>query len=142
MNKYKNPNSSTVGATGQMFNEATKTEQNINYNHFGIFANDNTYAITFNPYINRPPTKYIQHIPVKPPPTDEHITKTYNEPPTSLTDGRQYLNNSKSKPPPLLPPYLNKPEDLGVIQGNTDERNKSNIIYNKPININKRNIHY
>ena len=41
MNKYRNPNSTTVGTEGSMFNEGTKTEKNIEYNHFGIFSNDN-----------------------------------------------------------------------------------------------------
>ena len=110
MNKYKNPNSNIVGSTGQMYNEATKTEKQINYNHYGIFANDNTYDVTFNPYINRPPTKKMAHYPIKPPPTNQHITKTYNEPPVSLTDGKTYLNNAASNAPLILPPFLNKPE--------------------------------
>ena len=128
MNRYKDPNSSTVGAEGTMFNQATRTEKQIEYNHYGIFANDNTYAITFNPYINRPPTKYMADKPVKPPPSNQHITKPTVEPATSITDGGFYLKNNKTKKPPLLPPYLNKPEELGEIQGRAYEKDKAQII--------------
>ena len=106
MNRYRDPNSSTVGAEGTMYNQATRTEKTLNYNHYGIFANDNTYAVMFNPYINRPPTKYMTDKPVKPPPSKQHITKPTTEPATSIT-----------KQPPLLPPYLTNPEDLGARKG-------------------------
>ena len=129
MNKYGSPNSNAIGTTGQMYNENMKTEKYINNKHYGIFSNDNTYAITFNPYINKPPTKLMIDKPVKLPPSNQHITKTYNEPPSSLTDGKQYLHNAKSKKPPLLPPYLTKPEDLGEIQGRANEKDKGNVIY-------------
>ena len=142
MNKYKNPNSTTVGVSGCMVNENMKTEKQINYNHYGIFANDNTYAVTFNPYINRPPTKQMIHYPIKPPPTNEHITKTYNEPPVSLTDGKVYLNNATSNTPPLLPPHLNKPEDLTKIQGLANEKNKGRIQYGPTHIVDKKNIIY
>ena len=142
MNKYKNPNSTTVGVSGCMVNENMRTEKQINYNHYGIFANDNTYAITFNPYINRPPTKQMTHYPIKPPPTNQHITRTYNEPPVSLTDGKTYLNNAASNAPPILPPFLNKPEDLATIQGLADEKNKGTIQYGPTHTINQTNIVY
>ena len=142
MNKYKSPNSTAVGTSGCMFNENMKTEKQIEYKHYGIFANDNTYAVTFNPQINRPPTKHMTHYPIKPPPTNQHITITYNEPPASLTDGKAYLNNAESNPPPILPPYLNKSEDLASIQGLADEKNKGRIDYYKPITVDKKFIHY
>lgn len=142
MNNYKNPYSTTVGTEGAMFNEGTKTEQKIDFNHFGIFSNDNTYAVTFNPKINRPPTKYFTNKPVKPPPTNQHITKTYNEPPVSLTDGKAYLNNATSNPPPLLPPHLNKPEDLAAIQGLANEKNKGRVQYGPTHIVNQKNIVY
>ena len=142
MNKYKNPNSTAVGTAGQMVNENMKTEKQINYQHYGIFANDNTYAVTFNPQINRPPTKHMTHYPIKPPPTNQLITITYNEPPASLTDGKAYLNNATSNTPPIIPPYLNKPEDLATIQGLADEKNKGRIDYYKPITVDKKFIHY
>ena len=131
MNRYRDPNSSTVGAEGTMYNQATRTEKTLNYNHYGIFANDNTYAVMFNPYINRPPTKYMTDKPVKPPPSKQQITKPTTEPATSITDGGYYLKNNKTKKPPLLPPYLTNPEDLGAIQGRANEKDKSNIMYTK-----------
>lgn len=132
MNRYKDPNSSTVGTEGLMYNQATKTEKKIDYNHYGIFSNDNTYAVTFNPYINLPPTKYMTDKPVKPPPSRQRITKPTAEPAVALTDAGYLIKNDKSKKPPLLPPYLNKPEKLGEIQGRANEKDKSNIIYSKP----------
>ena len=131
MNRYRDPNSSTVGAEGTMYNQATRTEKTLNYNHYGIFANDNTYAVMFNPYINRPPTKYMTDKPVKPPPSKQQITKPTTEPATSITDGGYYLKNNRTKKPPLLPPYLTNPEDLGEIQGRAYEKDKSNIMYTK-----------
>ena len=142
MNKYKNPNSTAVGTAGQMVNENMKTEKQINYQHYGIFANDNTYAVTFNPQINRPPTKHMTHYPIKPPPTNQHITITYNEPPASLTDGKVYLNNAAANAPPIIPPYLNKPEDLATIQGLADEKNKGRVIYGPTHIIKQKNIVY
>ena len=142
MNKYKNPNSTTIGVSGCMVNENMRTEKQINYNHYGIFANDNTYAVTFNPFINRPPTKHMTHYPIKPPPANQHITKTYNEPPVSLTDGKVYLNNATSNPPPLLPPHLNKPEDLAAIQGLANEKNKGRVQYGPTHIVNQKNIVY
>ena len=128
-NNYKSPDTEIAGREGQMYNEATITDKTIEFNDFGIFANDNTYAVSFNPYFNRPKTKYIENKPVRRPPTKEHRTKTYNEPPVSMTDGMFYLNNAYAKPPPVLPVYLKKPEDLARIQGLANESNKGNIIY-------------
>lgn len=142
MNKYKSPNSTTFGTTGCMYNESTNTDKDIEYKHFGLYANDNTYAVTFHPHINRPPTTYMPHYPVRPPPTNEQMTLTQNEPSVSMTDGMHYLNNATSKPPPLLPPYMNRPDDLTTIQGSADEKNKANLIYFKPHNVNIKNIHY
>ena len=129
MNKYRPANTTIVGASGQMTGEGAKHDRTINYNHYGIFANDNTYAVTFSPYINRPPTKIIEQKPIKPPQTNQHITKPLHEPPTSMTDAKFYLNNASADKPPLLPPYLNKPEDLGRIQGLANEKDKGNVLY-------------
>ena len=142
MNKYRSPNSTTVGTAGQMVNEGLKTEKQINYPHYGIYSNDNTYAVTFNPYMNRPPTKMFSHYPIKSPPTNQRITKTYNEPPVSITENNVYLSNAASKESPILPPYLNEPEDNSVIQGLSEEKNKDQIDYIEPITIDKKSIHY
>ena len=129
MNKYRPANTTIVGASGQMTGEGAKHDRTIDYNHFGIYANDNTYAVTFNPHYNRPPTKIIEQKPIKQPPSNQHITKPIVEPPTSMTDGKVYLNNATANKPPLLPPYLNKPEDLARIQGLANEKDKGNIKY-------------
>ncbi len=142
MNKYRNPNSTTVGTEGAMFNEGTKTEKHIDFNHYGIFSNDNTYAVTFNQNINRPPTKYFENKPVRPPKSNQHVTRVSVEPPVSLTDGGYYLKNDKTKKPPILPPYLKKPEDPNIIQGKAEEKNKGNIYYYKPTKIKENKIHY
>ena len=127
-NNYKSPSSEIVGREGQMYNEATITDQNIDFQDFSIFANDFTYPITFNPYLNRPKTKYIEHKPVRNSLYNQHITKQLHEPPVSMTDGMFYLHNDAAKPPPILPPYLNHPEQLGKVQGLANEQNKANII--------------
>lgn len=119
MNRYRSPYSDIVGTSGQMYNEATKTERVINYNHYGICVNDNTYAVTFNPYINRPPTTVTQQDVIKLPRHNEHITKTYNEPPAGFTENNVYIASASVESPPLLPPYLNEPLEE-VIQGKTD----------------------
>lgn len=142
MSNYRNPYSKTVGAEGTMFNENTKTEMQVDFNHYGIFSNDNTYAVTFNPKINRPPTKYFQDKPVKPPPSNQHITKPLHEPPVSITDGGYYIKKDKADKPPLLPVYLKKPENLGEIQGIANEKNKGNIGYYKPQKLTEKRIHY
>ena len=142
MNNYKNPYSKTVGTEGAMFNEATKTEMQVDFNHYGIFSNDNTYAVTFNPKINRPPTKYFQDKPVKPPLSNQHITKPLHEPPVTITDGGYFIKKDKAEKPPLLPVYLKKPENLGEIQGRADEKNKGNIHYYKPQKLTEKRIHY
>lgn len=146
MNKYacayKNPNSNIVGTSGQMYNEATKIEKNINYEDFGIYTNDNTYAVTFNHSINRPATKQLPEVKIKPPTTSQQVTKTFNEPPVALTENKIYFNNSSVKKPPLLPPYLNKPEDEGLIQGRTNGFNNGNIVYNHKNTINYKNLVY
>lgn len=128
-NNYRSPETEIVGAEGMMVNEGTITDHNIEFNDYGIFANDNTYPVTFNPYFNRPKTVIIEQKPVRRPPWNEHRTKTYNEPPVSMTDGMFYLHNAEAKPPPLLPVHLKKPEDLAKIQGLAKEYNKGNIIY-------------
>ena len=128
-NNYNSPNAEIVGREGQMYNEATETNQHVKYVHYGIFANTNTYAVTFNPMINRPETKYFQHQPIKRPPENQHRTKGLHEPPVSMTDGQYYLHHGQVKAPPLLPPYLKKPEKLGEMQGLAHEKDKGNIIY-------------
>lgn len=130
-NRYRSPNSTITATTGQMWNEATRTERNVNFNHYGIFSNDNTYPVTFNPYVNRPPTRIIENKPINLPPAKQHITKPTIEPPVSLTDSLQYMKNDYAKPPPLLPPYLSKPSKE-VMQGATDERNHLQIAYCRP----------
>ena len=128
-NNYTSPSSEIVGREGQMYNEATETNPKIDFQHYGIFSNTNTYAVTFNPMINRPKTKYFEHQPVRPPSNNQHTTKGLHEPPVSMTDGQYYMHNGITKEPPLLPPYLKKPEDLGNIQGLAKESNKGSIIY-------------
>lgn len=132
---YKSPETEIAGREGQMYNEATITDHNIEFNDYSIFSNDNTYAVSFNPYYNRPKTKIIENKPVRLPPWNQHITKTYNEPPVSMKDGRFYLHNARANPPPLLPEFLKKPEDLARIQGLAKEHNKGDIIYG-PTSIN------
>lgn len=141
-NKYKSPFSEIVGREGEMYNEATMTNPNLHFQHFGIFANDNTYAVTFNPLINRPFTKIMEHKPVRPPPTNQHITKPICEPPVSMTDSQFYLNNAKAITPPILPPYLKMPQDLARIQGLAKENNKGSIIYGPTHTVTTNNIIY
>ena len=142
MNNYKNPHSTTIGTEGAMFNEAMKMEKKIDFNHYGIFSNDNTYAVSFNPNINRPPMKYFQNKPIKPPHTNQHITKPINEPPVSITDGGYFMKKDKPKEPPLLPPYLKKPEKLGEVQGKAHEKDKGQIIYGPKHKVKIENIVY
>ncbi len=142
MNKYRNPDSSIIGAEGEMFNEGTKTEHTIGFNHFGIFSNDNTYAITFNPYYNRPPIKYMENKPVRPPKSNQHRTKPLHEPPVSITDGGYYLKKDKAPKAPILPSYLKKPEKIGEIQGKANEKDKGNVIYGPQHKVKIENIIY
>lgn len=128
-NDYKSSNIEIVGREGMMYNEATEKTKRVNYPHYGIFANTNTYAVTFNPMVNRPPTLMRENRPVRPPPSNEHITKITAEPPVFMTDGRHYMHYVKPQKTPLLPPYLQKPEPLGQIQGRAQEKNKADIIY-------------
>ena len=128
-NNYRSPDTEIVGREGQMFNEATLTDRTIEFEDFGIFANDNTYPVTFNPMYNRPKTKNLEYEDVRRPLLGERTTRPVNEPPVALTDGMFYLNNAQCKPPPVLPPYLQKPEDLAKIQGLAREYEKGNIIY-------------
>lgn len=129
MNNYRSVNASIRGVPGCMYNEATETIKIGKFEDFGIYTNDNTYAVTFNYNLNRPPTKYYQTIPVRYPSTNQHQTKKIREPPVDLTDGKQYIRFDRVKPAPLLPPYLKKPEDLGKIKGLAREMNKGTVIY-------------
>lgn len=79
---------------------------------------------------------------MKPPPTNQHITKPLHEPPVAITDGGYYIKKDKANKPPLLPPYLKKPEKLGEIQGRANEKNKGNIDYYKPQQLTEKRIHY
>lgn len=142
MNKYRNANTTIVGGEGMMYNQATEIVKKVDYPHYGIYSNDNTYAVTFNPQINRPPTQIIQSEVVKPPHTNQHITKPVCEPPVALSDSRMYLNNAQARPAPVLPPYLNKPEDLGRIQGLCDKRLKEYVIYGPTTTIKTQKIQY
>lgn len=128
-NNYKSPQTEIAGREGYMYNQATITDRVIKYPHYDIFSNDNTYAVTFNPFLNRPDTKIWEHETVKLPRPLEHTTKPLHEPPVVITDGKYYMHLPKAEAPPLLPPYLKQPEDLGKIQGLTREKDKGNVIY-------------
>ena len=129
-NDYRSPHAEIVGREGMMFNEATMKNKDIEFQHFGVFSNTNTYSVTFNPFINRPPTQIIEHDePVRFPDTREHITKPLHEPPVSITDGGFYRHiGQHDKPVPLLPKYLKKPEPPAM-QGRAREYNKQDIRY-------------
>ena len=128
-NDYRSVFSEIVGREGMMYNEATIKKKDIKFQHFGIFSNDNTYAVTFNPYINRPETKVFEHKPVRRPPTNQHITDHKHEPPVSMTDAKYYIHTGRAKTPPVLPKYLKKPEKYGNVQGRAHEKEKGNVIY-------------
>ena len=125
-----------------MYNQATQIVQKIDYPHYGIFSNDNTYPVTFNPYKNRPPTEIIQRDVARPPHTSERMTKPFCEPPVDLSDARMYLHHATSKPAPVLPPYLNKPQDLGQVQGVCDKRMQEYIQFFPPYPVVQKNIQY
>ena len=124
-----------------MFNEGTKTEHTVGFNHFGIFSNDNTYAVTFNPYYNRPPMKYMENKPVRPPKSNQHRTKPSIEPPVQMTDNWQYLRNDRAPKAPILPPYLKKPLKE-PIQGAMNEKDKGRVIYGPQHKVKIENIIY
>lgn len=128
-NNYKSPETEIAGREGYMYNQATITERKIPFFDHGLFSNDNTYAVSFNPFINRPKTKFIEQEIIKLPFPKEHTTKPLHEPPVSLTDGKYYMHCPATKPAPLLPPYLKKPQDLSRIQGLMREKDKGNVIY-------------
>ena len=130
MNNYKNPNASIIGVDGLMFNQATILEQDIEYEDYGVFSNNNTYSVTFNPNINRPKIKVFQQEIIKRPKLNEPPIKTYTEPCVSITENGFYLTNSKCSDPPILPPYLQKPLNE-KIQGTTNETDKSPLGYYK-----------
>lgn len=133
----------TVGAEGTMFNENVKIEKEMEqFNHYGIFSNDNTYAVMFNPKINRPPMKYFDNKPVRPPPSKQHITKPLHEPPVAITDGGYYLRKDKAPKAPELPVYLKKPEKLGEVQGLAQEKEKGRVIYGPTKKVKITNIVY
>ena len=128
-NDYKSSNIEYIATDGMMYNEATLKRYTIPYEDHGIFRNDNTYAVTFNHDYNRPIYYYFKLKPVRLPPTNEHKTKLTTEPPAFMTDGLRYIHSSRVKPPPLLPPYLGRAEDHGLLQGRALEFNKGNVIY-------------
>ena len=128
-NNYRSPNAEIVGREGMMYNEATMKVTPIPNHPYGIFSNTNTYAVTFNPHINKPPTLKMENKPVRRPNNREHITIGEHEPPVSLTDGQYYLHYGKTKAAPVLPPYLKKPEKLGNIQGLMNQKDNGNVIY-------------
>ncbi len=128
-NDYKSSNAEIIGREGMMFNEATLKKYEIPYRDFGILSNDNTYAVSFNPNVNRHEHTFFEFKPVRFPPTDEQTTRTLNEPPVGLTDGMAYIKQDYVKPPPLLPPYLNKPESPIKLQGSASEQDKAPIVY-------------
>lgn len=141
MNKYRNPDSSIIGAEGMGFNEGTRIEEDIEFEDYGVFTNDNTYSITFNPYYNRPKIKIHQQESVRPPKSNQHITKPSVEPPVQMTDNWQYIRNDKAPRAPILPPYLKKPAKE-QIQGAMNEKDKGNIIYGPQHKVNIENINY
>lgn len=128
-NNYKSPSTEIAGREGQMYNQATITERKVPFYDHGVFSNDNTYAVTFNPYLNRPKTKFMEFETIKLPRPLEHTTKPLHEPPVALTDGKYYLHCPTAKRPPVLPPYLKQPEDLSKIQGLCRENDKGYVIY-------------
>lgn len=142
MHNYKSSNIEIVGREGMMFNEATLKTIKIPYEHYGILANDNTYAVTFDPYMNQPVYTYFEYYPLRRPTAEEHKTKTATEPPVALTDGNQYMHKGYVQPTPLLPPYLNRPEDLGLLQGRAKEFNKADIVYGPKHKVHITNIVY
>lgn len=78
LSNYRSPHSTVIGGEGHMYAEAMKTDRVINYQDYGVFANDNTYSVTFNPYYNQPKTVVHVNPPVRPPHTNQRVTKTYN----------------------------------------------------------------
>ena len=128
MNQYRHPDAVIVGTEGQMFNQGAQIEANIDFEDYGVFTNDNTYSITFNPYYNRPKIKVIQQETVKRPKMGQRITKPSIEPPCSITENGMILRNDFVKEAPVLPPYLNKPLKE-PIQGSSKEQDKGPINY-------------
>lgn len=128
-NDYKSSNAEIVSTEGMMFNEATLKKYTIPFDDFGILSNDNTYAVSFNPFLNKHEESYFEYKAVRFPQTDEQTTRTLNEPPVGLTDGMAYIKQDYVKPPPLLPPYLNKPESPIKLQGSASEQDKAPIVY-------------
>ena len=127
-NKYKSVNSVIVGAEGKMHNENTQTIKNISKLDCGLFANDNTYAITFNPYLNQPDYKIIPEEHKKLEKTRQHITKPLNEPPTIITDNGKFIRKTHLPPTQFKPKYQ-KRENKNMIQGTCSEVFNTNIIY-------------
>lgn len=128
-NSYRSPNAEIVGREGMMYNEATLKVIHIPNHPYGIFSNTNDYAVTFNPYMNKPPTFITEDKPVRRPDLKENITKAEHEPPVSMTDSRFYRHVGKTQEAPVLPPYLKKPEKLGNVQGLSREKEKGSVIY-------------
>ena len=55
----ESPQAEIVGREGMMSNEATIKNKDIQYQHFGVFSNTNSYSVTFNPFINRQPSQIM-----------------------------------------------------------------------------------
>lgn len=141
-NDYKSSNIEIIATEGMMYNEATLKRYTIPYEDHGIFRNDNTYAVTFNHDINRPIYYYFKLKPVRLPQTNEHTTKLTTEPPVCMTDGQYYIHSPRVKPPPMLPPYLGRAEDYGLLQGRAQERDKADIVYGPKHKVVVENIVY
>ena len=140
--KYKSPHSTITGGMGYMWNEATVRKIKIPYEDYGIYSNDNTYAITFNEKLNRPPMWKTDEKIIRYPSTKQRETKTYFEPPVSMTDGRFFVKSDKCQKTPVLPVYLKKPEDLGRIQGLTKNGIQEYVIYGPTHTITETRILY
>ncbi len=135
-NDYKSSNAQIIATEGMMYNEATLKKLRIHYEDYGILSNDNTYAVKFNPNINRHDHIFFEDRPVRLPPIEEHHTRTSAEPPVAMTDSKSFIKHDYVKPPPLLPPYLNKPESPIQLQGKANEPDKGSVVYGP-----KRQIH-
>lgn len=130
LSNYRSPNSTVIGGEGHMYGEAMKTDRSINYQDFGIFANDNTYAVTFNPFFNQPKTEVHVNPPVRPPPTNQRVTKTFNEPPADITDNGMYVKNPTATMPTPRQSVTSTNDSPSIIQGTGKQSFfNTNVIY-------------
>lgn len=141
-NDWKSPYSENIATEGLWYNHNTVKKKVIHFPHYGIYTNDNTYAVTFNPMMNRPETVVYEYYPQRPPHTGEHKTKPEHEPPVCISDSGKYIHQGgKVKDGPKLPPYL-KRYDKPEIQGRAMEYNKGSIKYGPTQHLVTQNIIY